>query len=472
MSRPANRRNESDPKLTRPVLTPLAVCNRPLQDLKPYEQNARTHSSRQIDQIAASIREFGFTNPVLIDSENRIIAGHGRVDAAKRLGYTEVPTILLEDMSDAQRRAYIIADNRLAENAGWDNDILANELQFLLDTEINLDVSLTGFDMPEIDIIIESALNNTGLGDRLPTKLDDAPAVSRVGDMWELGRHRLLCGDALDLDCYQLLMQGDVAEMVFTDPPYNVPIDGHVSGLGAIQHEEFGMASGEMSVEEFTNFLRSAFQNLTSHSTDGSIHFICMDWRHIPEITTAAGTIYSETKNVCVWNKDNGGMGSLYRSKHELIFVFKNGEGTHINNIELGRHGRNRTNVWDYPGVNSFSGERAQAQAMHPTVKPLALVSDALLDCSNRNGIILDPFSGSGTALIAAERVGRRARCIELDPLYVDVAIRRWQEETGEHAVDIKTGLGFADIEKSRSTEKTRQGTEGEGNAVGDKSDD
>lgn len=448
----------------------LSVEYRALEELKPYERNARTHSKKQLDQIAESIKEFGFTNPVLIDAKDQIIAGHGRVDAAKALGYVKVPTIRLEDMSEAQRRAYIIADNRLAENAGWDNDILAAELQFLVDAEIDFDISLTGFDAPEIDILIETAQAKTDPDDQVSPVSDDMPVVSRTGDLWQLGRHRLLCGDALVAESYMALLQGEQAEMVFTDPPYNVPIDGHVSGLGANRHEEFEMASGEMTPEEFKDFLCQVFVNLTANSSDGSIQFICMDWRHIHEITTAAAGVYSETKNVCVWNKDNGGMGSLYRSKHELVFVFKNGKSPHINNIELGRHGRNRTNVWDYPGVNSFSGERAQAQAMHPTVKPLALVADAILDCSNRNGIILDPFSGSGTTIMAAERVGRQARCIELDPRYVDVAIRRWQEATGEQAVDARTRSRFSDIEKLRLAEQTQQGTNDVSKPVGGKS--
>ncbi len=428
----------------------LSVVNRAIEEIRPSERNARTHDKKQIDQIAASIREFGFTNPVLIDAEDRIIAGHGRVDAARNLGYSIVPTIRLEDMSETQRRAYIIADNRLAENAGWDREILATELQFLVDAGADFDLTLTGFDTPEIDLLFEGTGSAPDPDDDVPALSDDTPPVSKPGDLWQLGKHRLLCGDATVPDSYATLLQNERAEIVFTDPPYNVPIDGHVSGLGANRHEEFGMASGEMTPEEFTDFLRQVFANLAVNSIDGSMHFICMDWRHIPEITTAAAAIYSETKNVCVWNKDNGGMGSLYRSKHELVFVFKNGTGPHINNVELGRHGRNRTNVWDYPGVSSFGEGRAEALAMHPTVKPVQLVADAILDCSGRNGTVLDAFVGSGTTILAAEKVGRQARGIELDPRYVDVSVTRWETATGAQATEANTGLSFQDLCRER----------------------
>jgi hypothetical protein len=238
--------------------------------------------------------------------------------------------------------------------------------------------------------------------------------------------------------------------MVFIDPPYNVPINGHVSGLGKVKHRDFAMASGEMSEARYVGFLGTCFGYLIGHSVNGSIHFICMDWRHSFELLSAARPIYSELKNLCVWNKDNGGMGSLYRSKHELVFVFKNGSATHINNVELGRHGRNRTNVWDYAGVNSLRDGRLEELAMHPTVKPVALVADAILDCSKRGGIVLDCFGGSGTTLIAAEKTGRRGYLMELDAAYVDVAIRRFQKLTGKQATHGETQRTFADLERDR----------------------
>ena len=245
-------------------------------------------------------------------------------------------------------------------------------------------------------------------------------------------------------------MAGERARLVFTDPPYNVPIDGYVGGHGGVKHREFKMASGEMTAAEFEHFLGTVFGNLASASIDGALHFICMDWRHLGEVTKAASGVYSELKNLCVWNKNNGGMGSFYRSKHELVFVYKVGTAPHLNMVELGKHGRYRTNVWDYAGVNTFRSGRDAELEMHPTVKPTALVIDAIKDCSRRGDIVLDAFSGSGTTIMAAHKSRRRARAIELDPLYVDVAIRRWQSYTGQTATMAVTAESFAEVERRR----------------------
>ena len=427
----------------------------PVASLERNPRNARTHSKKQIRQIGDSIREFGFTNPVLIDGKGRIVAGHGRVAAAKLIGLDFAPAIRLEGMTDAQVRAYVLADNRLAENAGWDKELLALELQYLSDLQIEFDPTITGFEVPEIDILIEGldASGSDDEADRIP-HVDEATAVvSRVGELWQLGRHRLLCGDATKAESFARLMAGERAQMVFTDPPYNVPVHGHVCGLGRIRHAEFAMASGEMSEAEFTTFLETVFRHLTTHSADGSIHFHCMDWRHVRELLNAAQGIYAEFKNLCVWNKTNGGMGSFYRSKHELVFVFKNGTAPHINNVELGKYGRYRTNVWDYAGVNALSAGRMDELAMHPTVKPVALVADAIRDCSKRGGIVLDCFAGSGTTLIAAERTGRRARVLEMEPKYVDVAIERFEQLTGEQATHAESGLTFSQMRDWREIE-------------------
>ena len=418
--------------------------------LKPHARNPRTHSRKQIEQIANSIREFGLTNPVLIDGDGGVIAGHGRIEAAKTLGITEVPTIRLEPMTDAQKRAYIIADNKLAENAGWDRELLALEFQYLDSLELDFDLTITGFEAPEIDFLIQGDGEVDPVADEIPVP---QPPVSKPGDLWLLGDHRLLCADATDAASYVALLGDDQAQLVFTDPPYNVRIDGNVCGSGGIKHREFEMASGEMSEAEFTAFLRKTFELLARNSIDGSIHYVCMDWRHAFELLTAAREVYSEYKNLCVWNKDNGGMGSLYRSKHELVFVFKNGSGPHINNIELGRHGRYRTNVWDYKGINSFAHGRLDDLAMHPTVKPVAMAADAILDCSRRGAIVLDCFGGSGTTLIAAEKTRRRGRVIELDPVYVDVTIRRFEKLTGKEAQHTQTGLTFAETQERRNGE-------------------
>jgi DNA modification methylase len=420
--------------------------------LKPSKTNARTHSRKQIRQIADCIKRFGFNNPVLVDDADVIIAGHGRVEAAKLLRLTEVPTLRLSHLSAADKRAYIIADNRLAEKAGWDREILAIELQGLID--LDFDVELTGFDMGDIELILhdaeEARQESAGAEDEVPEP-SSGVTVSRIGDIWQLGQHRLLCGDARDNGAYEKLLTGEKAEIVFTDPPYNLPIDGYVCGLGNIRHREFAMASGEMTPERFADFLKSVLDRLVAHTTDGSIHYVCMDWRHIAEMMTAGNSVYTELKNLCIWSKTNAGMGSFYRSKHELVFVWKSGTARHINNFELGQHGRNRSNVWEYSGVSTARPGRLVELAMHPTVKPVALIADVIKDCSRRNGIVLDPFAGSGSISIAAERTGRRARAIEIDPVYVDVAIRRWQSFTGKQATLVGTGETFEQVEEERS---------------------
>jgi len=429
----------------------MKIEHTPVRELRPYAANARTHSKKQVKQIARSIAKFGFCNPVLIDDTKQIIAGHGRVEAAKLLGIDAVPTCQLSHLSETDKRAYILADNKLAERAGWDKELLAIELQGLI--ELDVDIELTGFDTSEIDIILEDAREATGdpsgPEDEVPNSL--GPAVTQTGDLWLLGTHRLLCGDARDQAAYDRLLEGAKAEFVFTDPPYNVAIDGHVCGLGRVHHREFAMGSGEMSEAEFTAFLKAVFGVLAENTVDGSIHQICMDWRHMGEMLGAGRAVYSELKNLCVWNKNNGGMGTFYRSKHELVFVWKSGTAPHINNFELGQHGRHRANVWDYPGINTMRAGRLEELAMHPTVKPVILVADALKDCSRRRGLVLDPFCGSGTILIAAERTGRKARALEIDPTYVDVAVRRWQTYTGKSAVFSGSGETFETIAEQRS---------------------
>lgn len=440
MTNDPSHTNEDKHKLSLPGTTEV-----PVEQLVPNPRQARTHSERQIRKIAHSIRQFGFVNPVLIDASNEIIAGAGRVEAAKQLGLTHVPTLRVEHLNDAEKRAYVLADNRLAEDAGWDRDLLAIELQGLI--ELDVSIELTGFEIAEVDQILEaravSDQDTETEEDIVPAIDDDTIAVTRAGDVWELGSHRLLCGDATDARSYETLLGEDQAHLIFTDPPYNVPISGHVSGLGKAQHREFAMASGEMSSETFSAFLTTVFGHMAGHSTDGAIHFICMDWRHMGEVLSAGNAVYDDFKNLCVWAKTNGGMGSFYRSRHELIFVFKHGTAPHTNTFELGQTGRYRTNVWDYPGISSFGKDRDDALAMHPTVKPVALVADAIKDCSKRRQLVLDPFGGSGTTLIAAEQTGRRGRLMELDPLYCDTIIRRWQTLSGKHALHVESGSRF-----------------------------
>ena len=428
----------------------LTVTYRRIEELKPDPANPRRHSKKQIRQIAESVKAFGFNVPILIDRHGNIIAGHGRWLACRDLGSTEVPTLCLDHLTPAQARAFMIADNRLTEIAVWDDRLLAQQLKELTLVGLDFDIEVTGFEMGEIDLRIAS------LDDPAQTEADPADVVpeipatplSKLGDMWLLHRHRLLCGSALDSAVFAALMGEERAATAFIDPPYNVRIDGHAGGLGAIHHRPFPMASGEMDRSQFTAFLGQAFRNLTAFSIDGSIHFVCMDWRHVEELLAAGREAYGELKNICVWVKDNAGMGSFYRSRHEFVCVFKHGRNGHRNNIQLGQFGRNRSNVWHYPGANSFArySEEGNLLALHPTVKPVAMVADAILDCSARGDIVLDTFLGSGTTLVAAERTGRRCHGMELDPAYVDTSVRRWQKLTGGSARLAASGRSFDDL--------------------------
>lgn len=405
------------------------IIKRLVTDLKPDPNNARVHSARQIKLLTKSIISFGFTVPVLIDAQDQVLGGHARILACQKLGILEVPTISLGHLTSVQAKAYKIADNRLAELATWNDDLIDEQLKFLSSVNLDFDVESTGFSIGEIDLKIE-ALNT------VDAKVDPAdtpititgPAVSQIGDIWKLSQHRLHCANSLEELSYKTLMAGNLAAIVFCDAPYNVKINGHVGGKGAIKHLEFAMASGEMTVEEFTSFLTIAFGLLSQYSKSGSIHYQCIDYRHLREILAAGDASYSELKSLCVWVKDRAGMGSLYRSQHELVLVFKSGKASHQNNVQLGRFGRNRTTVWEYPGIHSMRhGEEGDLLALHPTVKPIRMVADAILDCSRRRDIVLDVFLGSGTTLLAAERTGRVCYGMEIDPLYLDTAIIRWQ---------------------------------------------
>ncbi|PTM40305.1 DNA methyltransferase [Bosea sp. 124] len=425
------------------------VVERRLAELKPSPRNARTHGKKQIHLIAESIKALGFVAPVLIDEHDVIVAGHGRFEAAKLLGQTNVPTICLGHLSQGQLRAFALADNRLAELSGWDNEILKIELSHLVESDIEVD--LTGFDTPQIDLILSADGAPVAKADRADAvEPIGAQAVTQRGDLWLLGDHRILCGDARDRAGYEKLMGGELAQMSFTDPPYNVRIDGHVGGLGKIKHRPFPMASGEMSKPEFTAFLTIVFGEIAASSQDGALIYSCIDGPHLHEMLNAGYAVFDELKAVITWAKTNAGMGSLYRSQTELIPLWKKGKSPHINNIELGRHGRYRTTLWSYTGANSFSRGRMEDLATHPTVKPCAMVMDAIKDASKLNGIVLDPFGGSGTTLIAAAKTKRRGYLMELDPLYVDVAIARWEKLFKREARHAETGLSFADMATQR----------------------
>ena len=431
----------------------LTVVYTSLDTLTEYPNNPRQHDTKQLIKIQNSIEKFGFINPILVDEHNEIIAGHARLAAARLAHLPQVPVIRLEHLSTAQKKAYRIADNKLAELGTWSVENLQLEFQELEKLDLDFSLGITGFDMGDIDLILEGKEAKADPKANNIPFIPDNEVVTREGDIWILGEHRIICGNSLQKETLSQLMEDKKADMVFTDPPYNVKINGHVCGAGNVQHKEFKFASGEMTVEEFTRFLKTSFELLCMFSKDGSLHYICMDWRHIKEIMMAA-EVYDQFKNLCVWRKDNAGMGSFYRSQHELIFMFKHGKEPHINNVELGIHGRYRTNVWNYAGVNTPSAENAEKRAMHPTVKPVELIKDAILDASTRGGVVLDTFLGSGSTLIAAEKAGRICYGVELEPKYVDTAIRRY-ESLGEKyiAIHAASGKTYQELLSAKRTE-------------------
>jgi DNA modification methylase len=426
-----------------------------VSQIKLDGRNSRTHSAKQIRQIANSIIAFGFTNPLLVNENAKLIAGEGRLKAAQLLGFAKVPAIVLAGLSPARQRALAIADNKIAENAGWDRERLAieiPELTGLLETE-GLDVSILGFAAVEIDQLVTDFEENTAdPQDSIDSAWLNDRAASKPGDLWVLGDHRLLCGDARSAGEVARLMAHCRADMAFLDPPYNVRIGG-VVGRGRTKHSEFAMASGEMPSADYVRFLDITLNAAASVSREGALHYVCIDWRHIAELLAVAKSVYGDTINIAVWVKSNAGQGSFYRSQHELVGIFRVGQAPHLNNVELGRHGRSRSNVWHYAGVNAFRAGRMEELRSHPSAKPVALVSDAIKDCTRRGDVVLDTFCGSGTTILAAERVGRNARALEIEPRFVDVAIRRWQAFTRRDARHAESGLSFDEVaaEGSRS---------------------
>jgi DNA modification methylase len=422
----------------------LTIDYLPVASLRLDPKNARLHSNKQVRQIARSIEVFGFNVPILVDADFRVVAGHGRVLACKQLRIAQVPVVRLEHLSEHQIRAFMIADNRLAENSDWDNHLLGEQLQILSQAKIDFTLEVTGFETAEIDLFIENLASPCASQADPDDILPEATSiqVSRTGDLWQLGKNRILCGDALSPGSYEALMDGQKAQLVFADPIY-----GYVSRFGKIDNPEFLIASGEVSENEFTKFLIKVFGPLGRSSSDGALQFICMEWRHIPELLAAARQTYTEFKNLCAWYKDVAGPGSLYRSQHELVFIFKNGKCRHRNNVQLSRH---RTNVWQYSRVNSSAGtaEREDLSNLQPTIRPVELVADVILDCTARGEIVLDPFVESGTTAIAAGRTGRVCFGIELNPLNVDTTIRRWQSFTHQQAVNAVSGRTFNEVEE------------------------
>lgn len=431
----------------------LRLIYRRVDELKPSPSNPRRHPKWQIRKIVKSIQAFGMVVPVLLRSDE-IIAGHGRIVACKELGIMEVPTVQLGHLSPEQAKALMIADNRLTDTSDWDDHLLASELKELATVDLDFDLEAIGFDMGEIDVLIESLLDCTPSdnADQIIVPSEGAP-VSRLGDVWILGDHRVLCGDATNAQSYEHAISGTTAAAVITDPPYNVPIAGFVSGLGKHKHDDFVMAAGEMSPEEFSGFLYRVLELLKSSMKSGSLIYLFMDWRSLGLLLNVVSRHSLMLKNICTWSKNQAGMGSFYRSQTEFCVCCQSGATRHRNNIQLGKNGRHRTNLWSYPSINTerHRSEESDLLALHSTVKPVAMIQDIILDCTARRDYVLDPFLGSGTTLIAAQRSGRRCIGIELDPRYVDTAVRRWERFTGEQAVHESDGKSFAHHAATRS---------------------
>ena len=424
-----------------------------LADLKPAARRIRAHSADKLARLERSLLKGGLISPVIINEAGVIVDGHARIAVAQRLGWAEISAIRVKHLSDEDLRLYAIAANRMPADATIDLDALRLELEEIELSLPRIDLTLSGYSMPEVDSMRGTfrAAQLTDLVDDVPALPNAGSAVSVVGDMWKLKDHFLLCGDSTDPMVLARLMGGDCADQINTDPPYNVVIDGHVSGMGKVRHREFAMACGEMSKPQFRDFLTLALTASAAHLADGGLAYVFMDHAHLGELLEAGDQVFTERKAICVWDKGTGGMGSLYRNAHELVTVFKKGTAKHVNNVQLGKHGRNRTTIWRYPGIVKQGKGRAKALSLHPTVKPVAMIADAILDSSPRAGIILDPFGGSGTTLIAAEVTSRRARLIELDPLYVDTIIERFEILSGAEAIHAETGMSFARTRQERA---------------------
>jgi DNA modification methylase len=425
----------------------LDVRYLPPASLAALGRKARIHSKDQLRLIGESIKTFGFSVPVVVDEDDKVLAGNARIEAAIQLGLATIPVVTLSHLDAAQKRAFVLAENKLASLAGFDKKVLALEFSELVDLDLSFDLEVTGFSAPEIDALVfhDHAAER---GDERPPAL--AEVTSRVGDLWLLGSHRLLCGDATDAEALKVLMGGREARTVFVDPPFNVKIRGHVTGSG--HHGEFVSASGEMSDDEFTGFLTKSLARMHDALQPGGLAYVCMDFRHMRHVLDAADANGFVLLNLIVWAKPTGGMGSFYRSRHELIFLLARTGASHLNRVQLGKHGRDRTNVWEYPGVSGFGLEKQREREMHPTVKPLALVSDALLDCTARGDLVLDLFSGSGTTIVAAEKTGRHGAAMDLDPRYVDTTIVRWQDFAGQEARLASTGQTWREVRAERTS--------------------
>ena len=410
-----------------------------IKELQGYEFNTRTHSDSQVNQLAASIGEFGFTNPLLIDGERQIIAGHGRFAAATKLQMDEVPCIVLDHLSEAQRRAYVIADNKLALNAGWDEDLLKLELSAL--DKIGFDLSVVGFDADELSGLVIDEDIAGGLTDE-----DDVPEVAEIpiskqGDIWLLGEHRVMCGDSTNGGDVALLMNGEKADMVFTDPPYGVDIKGKFTGT---------ILNDNLQGDEFINFLTSCFENLNQYN-NGNL-YISYEIKNQTLFEKALENCGFKFDEIIIWNKDSASFYSKnkYNRKYEPIFFIENGKELKC---------EPDVNVWDFAKSSSFASrdennkrfnEKGNFLVAHPTTKPIGLISKALNNSTSLNNLTLDLFLGSGSTLIASEKKGRKCYGMELDPKYVDVIIKRWQDYTGKKAIHAESGDEFVEVDNGK----------------------
>jgi DNA modification methylase len=425
----------------------LSITKSDLASIKMPAKTLRHHSPRKLKNLTKNVDRFGILIPVLVDRTGSIIDGVARYQAAKVLGLTHIPVIDCSFLTEDEVRVLRLSLNRLPADANWDKDAVANELRHLV--EVGFDLDFTGFETVEIENLLEIGEPEADV-EEITISPVPAVTVSKVGDVWGLGsggaQHRVACGDFRDHGLCEVLFDEAQASAAFTDPPYNVKIQGHVSGTA--KHKEFAHASGEMTPAQFEAFLLKGCEVLFRHLKTNSVAFVCMDWRHIQNLLNASGAAGFELLNIAVWTKTNPGMGSFYRSAHELVAVFRRQGDTHRNNIELGRHGRSRSNVWSYRGVNVFGAERHLLNS-HPTPKPSALVADAIRDVTVPGEIVFDAFLGSGTTLIAAHRTKRRCYGTEIEPTFVDLSIRRWQLETGLDAIRLADGANFTDLENA-----------------------
>jgi DNA modification methylase len=428
----------------------LKTLLRDPSELKDMPGNPRRYPARQLAALTRFLGRFGFLRPILINEDDEVLVGAAEWKAALSCGMGPIPTIRLDQMSKADQRAYRLLEARLPELGEWDRDLLRIELEFLSDVDPG--VVDIGWSTAEFDVVmLDPDTPQVDPADAVNEPEQGAVAVSRPGDLWICGTHRVLCGNALMREDYARLLGDERADQIFTDPPYNVPNAGYVTGRSGVR--EFAMAHGEMSQAEFTAFLQSAFACMFEFSAPGATLMTCMDWRHLREILDAGHAVFDRLANLCVWAKSSPGMGSLYRSQHECVLIWQRDKAPGTNNVELGRHGRNRSNLWSYPGAAGFGRDRDADLARHPTPKPVAMVADAIMDCSRRGGIVLDPFGGSGTTMIAAAKTKRRGYLIEYDPLYVDTIVRRWQDFSGKKAQHADTGLSFHEMVAVRTTD-------------------